>query len=247
MKQQRTEPIESTKKLQNIELGETTKIKLFVWKLRTKMRDIIGKDALAAEKRGTTATNLHRVYRKVEEFTGTYFPALKGSTPKNVAIKRLEDVIGELGYSVVEKDIDKPWGAYFRMANSDAERFVSEFFPGLTYKEALLGNKNAELSPKFLIVAPGQRLSWQFHYRRAERWRFLNDGTYHRSATDKQGKVLQAKAGEVIQFAPSERHRLCAHQDGKSYTLVAEMWQHVDKNNLSDEDDIVRLSDDYKR
>ncbi len=28
---------------------------------------------------------------------------------------------------------------------------------------------------------------------------------------------------------------------------VAEIWQHEDENNLSDEDDIVRVQDDYAR
>ena len=31
------------------------------------------------------------------------------------------------------------------------------------------------------------------------------------------------------------------------YAVVAEIWIHTDKNNLSDEDDIVRLESDYDR
>jgi hypothetical protein len=29
--------------------------------------------------------------------------------------------------------------------------------------------------------------------------------------------------------------------------IVAEIWQHTDESNPSDEDDIVRLQDDYSR
>ena len=30
-----------------------------------------------------------------------------------------------------------------------------------------------KLSPKFLVVGPGQRLSWQYHHRRSEIWRLI--------------------------------------------------------------------------
>ena len=41
-----------------------------------------------------------------------------------------------------------------------------------------------------------------------------------------------------------ERHRLIGLTD---YVVLAEIWQHTDPNNPSDENDIVRLSDDYGR
>jgi len=50
----------------------------------------------------------------------------------------------------------------------------------------------------------------------------------------------------VVQFEKGERHRLAATND-TDYTVVAEIWQHSDKDHLSDEDDIVRLADDYQR
>lgn len=238
----------SNKKLEKLELGETTPLKTFVWRLRVAIRDFMGgRDVLDVERKGDVSRHLRHVYRKVDQFMAKYFPGLKGTTPKNVAVKRVEDVVKELGYTVVEKDANRPWGAFFRMANSDADRFVREFFPDLSLHDAKLGNDDAELSPKFLIVAPGQRLSWQYHYRRAERWRFLNDGAYYRSESDDPGKQIEAKAGVVVQFAAGERHRLCARTDAKAYTLVAEIWQHTDPSAPSDEDDIVRLADDYQR
>lgn len=164
---------------------------------------------------------------------------------KQDLVALITQAIPEAGYSVFEIDDGRPWGAFFRLENHNADEFVREFFPGLDPVAARLGNDKAELSPKILLVSPGQRLSWQYHDRRAERWAFLNKGGYHKSLTDDQGEVVIADSGDIVQFAKGERHRLVGAPDG--YTLVAEIWQHVDPKELSHEDDIIRLHDDYKR
>lgn len=56
-----------------------------------------------------------------------------------------------------------------RFEYADGDRFVEEFFPDVDPVQARLGNPDAELSPKILLVTPNQRLSWQVHARRAER------------------------------------------------------------------------------
>ncbi len=170
---------------------------------------------------------------------------LNGTVEKLSLVDQVERIASDEGYVTVDRDDTKPWGAYLRFDSKDAERFIESFFPGLTIEEAQLGIENAELSPKFLIVSPEQRLSWQYHDRRAERWAFLTDGAYHKSNNDDQGDIVRVKAGEVVQFEKGERHRLVGVQ-GK-YALVAEIWQHSDPDNLSNEEDIVRLSDDYNR
>lgn len=149
------------------------------------------------------------------------------------------------GYTVIELNDQKPWGAYARLDGTDADRFVEDFFPDLSPEEARLGIEGAELSPKFLIVSPGQRLSWQYHGRRAERWRFLTNGAYHKSDTDDEGELVSVPAGSVVQFARGERHRLVGLDD--EHVVVAEIWQHTDPESPSDEEDIVRLADDYQR
>ena len=151
----------------------------------------------------------------------------------------------DAGYDVALFDYSRPWGGFNQLSNDNADRFVEEFFPDLTPEEARLGNPNSELSPKILMVAPEQRLSWQYHDRRAERWAYLTEGGYYKSTTDEQGELQSARPGEVVQFEKSERHRLVGAVG--RYTLVAEIWQHTDSTNLSNEDDIIRLSDDYKR
>ena len=50
--------------------------------------------------------------------------------------------------------------------------------------------------------------------------------------------------GDVITFDIQERHRLIGLDN---IGVVAEIWQHIDIDNPSDENDIVRLQDDYKR
>ena len=154
-------------------------------------------------------------------------------------------VLQTAGYGVVEINTDKPWGAYVRIRNDQADDFVHEFFPGLSLEEARLGMDEAELSPKILIVSPGQRLSWQYHHRRAERWTFLTRGSYNKSLNDEPGDPVIAEAGSVVQFEKGERHRLNGMDGG--YVVVAEIWQHTDPAMSSDEVDIVRLYDDYAR
>ena len=168
----------------------------------------------------------------------------KDRTPKEVN-EEVAKVLEEFGYDIALHDYSRPWGGFNQLANDNADRFVEEFFPGLTPEEARLGNPSSELSPKILTVAPNQRLSWQYHDRRAERWAYINDGGYHKSITDDQGELQLAHPGEVVQFEKSERHRLVGAMG--HYTLVAEIWQHTEPNNLSNEDDITRLADDYKR
>jgi mannose-6-phosphate isomerase len=156
-------------------------------------------------------------------------------------IKKITD---NSGYDIDEISQGKPWGGYIKFNGNCADQFIEDFFPGLDPVDARLGNKQAELSPKLLYVLPEQRLSLQKHDRRAERWNFLSDGYYYKSSTDEPGEKILADQGDVVQFAKGETHRLCA---GGDVVVVAEIWQHTDADNLSDEDDIARLQDDYNR
>ncbi|MGB3945433.1 MAG: hypothetical protein WBK76_01200 [Candidatus Saccharimonadales bacterium] len=230
-----------------LEIGHTTPLRTGVWKLRRGIRDIAGKDILDVERHHVKRRKkVRHVYRKVDEFVAAFFPTLVKTTSKTIAQTRVREMIHQLDYRIVEKDETKPWGAYYRLADGQADRFIAEFFPGLSPEDARLGQPNAKLSPKFLLVSPGQRLSWQYHHRRAERWHFMLPGAYHKSMNDSQGKRIDAPAGTIVQFAEGERHRLCAFGD-TDYTLVAEIWQHTVSDKASNEDDIVRLDDDYAR
>ncbi len=170
---------------------------------------------------------------------------LSSEADKLQLVDRFAEIATAHGYTIVDRNNTKPWGAYLRFDSDGAEQFIESFFPGLSLAEAQLGIDNAELSPKFLLVAPGQRLSWQKHDRRAERWAFLTEGAYYKSDNDEQGDIVRVAAGDVVQFTKGERHRLVGVDNG--YVLVAEIWQHSDPSRLSDEDDIVRIQDDYNR
>lgn len=146
-------------------------------------------------------------------------------------------------YKVVNKALDKPWGGFYVLDEQNAERFARYFFPDDA--AAMLQTKN-KLSPKILVVAPGRRLSWQYHFRRAEIWKLIaGQAGVIISETDKENSLNEIKMGEIVRLKVGERHRLVGLPGG--WGAVAEIWQHTDPSNPSNEDDIVRLQDDYNR
>ena len=143
---------------------------------------------------------------------------------------------------VVDKDIERPWGGFFVISEDNAQEFSNIYFNGLNTEEIKVSGK---LSPKILIIAPNKRLSWQYHHRRKEIWRvFKNKVGVIRSMDDNENEMEIFKEKDIIQFQKEERHRLIGLSD---YGIVAEIWIHTESNNPSDEDDIVRLQDDYSR
>jgi hypothetical protein len=50
--------------------------------------------------------------------------------------------------------------------------------------------------------------------------------------------------GATVTLLQGERHRRVGLED---YSVVAEIWQHTYADNPSDENDIVRLQDDFGR
>ena len=104
---------------------------------------------------------------------------------------------------------------------------------------------SGKLSPKILVVQPGKRLSWQYHHRRAEIWQVITGPVgVIRSDTDEEGLLKTFKTGESIRLKQGERHRLVGLND---WGVLAEFWQHTDADNPSDEEDIVRVQDDFGR
>lgn len=171
---------------------------------------------------------------------------LTASRPMYLIVDELIRYSHAAGLVIDDIDMHKPWGSYIRFEGAGADIFIEQFFPGLSPEEARLGLSGVSLSPKFLLVSPGEMLSWQYHDRRAERWAYVTEGAYYKSDTDDEGVLHHSKAGDVVQFQQGERHRLVGLA-GSTYTLVAEIWQHTDPDQLSDEDDIVRLADKYQR
>ena len=98
-----------------------------------------------------------------------------GNEQKQDVFGEIEKYLSELGLTAVARDFSRPWGGFFVIDESQAREFAGVFFPDIEFASIQL---NRKLSPKILVVQPGQRLSWQYHHRRAEIWRVRRDLTY---------------------------------------------------------------------
>lgn len=151
-------------------------------------------------------------------------------------------LLHELNLTIVKEDSSRPWGGFYVIDEAQAADFAKQFFPEEDFEALKI---SAKLSPKILMVAPGKRLSWQYHHRRAEIWRCI-DGEVGvvTSDTDHESEKHILKPGDKIKLKQGERHRLIGME---GWGVIAEIWQHTDANNPSDEEDIIRLQDDFGR
>lgn len=151
----------------------------------------------------------------------------------------IETFVKSLGLKVTEHDYEKPWGGYLRIDESQIDMFTAVFFKGVEVRV------QGKLTPKILFVAPHQRLSWQYHHRRTELWRVVTGPVQaEKSVTDAETPPTSYAVGDLIDLGPQVRHRLIG---ADSWGVVAEIWQHTDPTNPSNEQDIVRVQDDFGR
>ncbi|WP_317174528.1 phosphoheptose isomerase [Aquiflexum lacus] len=161
---------------------------------------------------------------------------------KETLFEKLEEILVSEGFKIDQQDMQRPWGGFFVIDENQITAFKTKFFPELNLDQVQLKQK---LSPKILLVAPGKRLSWQYHHRRAEVWKLVNGhAAIVRSNTDVQNEPIDMLKGELVRLNQGERHRLVGKD---SWGVVAEIWMHTDKHNPSDEEDIVRVEDDFAR
>ena len=152
------------------------------------------------------------------------------------------DELIQEGFTFERTDFDRPWGGFFVINEQEAPRFIETYFPDRS-TEDLIGDR--KVSPKILIVKPGARLSWQYHHRREEVWRVVEGPVaVAHGMSDEQPAPTKYAQHQTVVLAQGERHRLIGLHD---WGVVAEIWQHTDPECPSDEDDIVRLQDDYGR
>lgn len=162
---------------------------------------------------------------------------------KEDVMKSVEKYLGEVELIIASKDFSRPWGGFFVIEEPLADRFIQLYFPHLKKEDLTISGK---LSPKILMVAPGQRLSWQYHHRRAEIWKLAAGvAGVVTSETDAEGPLHKFVVGEIIQLKQGQRHRLVGLPEG--WGMIAEIWRHTDANNPSDENDIIRVQDDFGR
>ena len=164
------------------------------------------------------------------------------NSPKELVFESVAEYLHQQDLKIDKQDSSRPWGGFFVLDENQAERFISLYFPHLTKEELVISGK---LSPKILVVAPNKRLSWQFHHRRAEIWKLIGGiAAVVTSDTDEEKETTHLNIGDIILLKQGERHRLVGTE---GWGIVAEIWRHTSEDNPSDEEDIVRLQDDFGR
>ncbi len=165
----------------------------------------------------------------------------KNASIENV-FEQVKTFIQQKNIHIASEDTNRPWGGFLVLDEADADKFIAAFFSHLT-KDIL--NISGKLSPKILIVAPLKRLSWQYHHRRAEIWKLIaGEAAVITSDSDEENEIIHLQKGDIIELKKGERHRLVGEEN---WGIIAEIWRHTDANNPSDEEDIVRLQDDFGR
>lgn len=142
-------------------------------------------------------------------------------------------------YTIIAQDLNRPWGRFYYIDPQQLTQFINEYFPNFKI------DQTENLSPKILVINPQKRLSWQYHNRRREIWSILSGPVgIIRSNDDTETPMIIAQTGDLISIDLRERHRLIGLD---TPAIVAEIWVHTDHTHPSDERDIIRLQDDFKR
>lgn len=157
--------------------------------------------------------------------------------------KLVRSIINQLGYTIVDEDINRPWGGYFRFDEKYSPSFKQQFFPNTTLPSWV---QDLPFSPKILFTAPHKRLSWQYHNYRGEIWKIIKgNALIFSDPTDVQpAQPIQVEQGKIFEVPLHQRHRLCAND---TWVIWAEMWIHTNPNHPSEESDNIRVSDDFGR
>ena len=69
----------------------------------------------------------------------------------------IKDELQAQGFEITEQDLNRPWGGFFFIKESQAQDFSDYFFDGLDINMLKIYGK---LSPKILMVKPKLKLSW---------------------------------------------------------------------------------------
>lgn len=117
----------------------------------------------------------------------------------------------------------RSWGKFIEI---DDPEFIKQYFGSFIEL-----NTNIGIKQKLLYVDGNKAISLQFHNKRSEIWKVLSET----ATVQIEDKICEYKLGDVIEIKQKQIHRLFGP------STIAEVWL-FDKNNPSDEEDIVRLS-----
>jgi mannose-6-phosphate isomerase len=96
-------------------------------------------------------------------------------------------------------------------------------------------HENKISTVKLIYITPNHRLSLQYHEHRNEFWRIIS-GT---AEVEVDGKTFYVREGDNITINSNSRHRVKGLANG--CTLLEISYGHFDEN------DIVRIEDDFNR
>lgn len=137
-------------------------------------------------------------------------------------------------FKIKNSILDKPWGGFLVIHEDSTPEFIQTFFPNYAT------NTELPFTPKFLIIAPFKRLSLQIHEKRSEAWKLI----YGAAKSIIGNEEIQLHLNEPILVPKSTQHRLIGLEN---WSVVAEIWIHEYADDPSDENDIIRLQDDFHR
>ncbi|MEO6681611.1 MAG: hypothetical protein ABIN48_02195 [Ginsengibacter sp.] len=168
--------------------------------------------------------------------------SLKENSTKKEIFEQVEQYLTENGFKIELQDQTRPWGGFFVIDEEQSNLFIESFLNDIPEAKS----KNVgKISPKILVVQPQKRLSWQYHHRRSEVWKVIaGEAGVVTSDTDDENPVRTIELNDVVVLKKGQRHRLIG-TDG--WGIIAEIWQHTDPANPSNEEDIVRVTDDFGR
>jgi mannose-6-phosphate isomerase len=115
-------------------------------------------------------------------------------------------------FNYIESE-DRPWGKFFVI------------------------HDESEYKIKRLEIFPNQRLSYQYHKRRAETWIVIQGNPI----VTLDDIITHYKKGDSIIIPTGSKHRI-ENKDKSNIILI-----EVQTGSYFGEDDIVRIKDDYKR
>ena len=165
-----------------------------------------------------------------------------GTPGKKEVFEQVDKYLTENGFTIMTQDQTRPWGGFFVIDENQSDKFIEFFLKDIPEAKS---QSIGKVSPKILIVEPGKRLSWQYHHRRSEVWKVIaGEAGVVTSDTDEENPMETKKLNDVIILKKGERHRLIGTN---GWGVLAEIWQHTDSENPSNEEDIVRITDDFGR
>ncbi|HWV71953.1 MAG TPA: hypothetical protein VN040_09570 [Pseudosphingobacterium sp.] len=140
------------------------------------------------------------------------------------------------GFRIVGQDQSQPWGGSLLNDESQSMEFANIYFKNWSQK---IQQSSLPVRPNILVLAPQQAIAWQYHLRRIELWQVLvGEGGVVISDNDEESELLVKQPNELIELNSGKRHCLVGLKD---WTVIAQIWYHLDVEQPSDDMDVVKL------